>query len=277
MIKIKFNIISDIHLEFFKKKESIDQLLKKISELQNSNIICLLGDIGYPKHELYKYFLGEVLKLYKYVLLISGNHELYNSSTTYDKMHEKINQICNELNANINSPHRIIYLQKSSIEIDGYIFIGCTLWSQIINHQIIKDSMNDYQKIKKYIYRNNLKRKIPISTFDVNIWHSDHLNWIQEQLKLYGENNKKIIVLTHHAPITDNEIHPSGCRSICSEAYCTDLNYLLSDPIIAWCYGHTHQEYSKKKKGILIQSNPMDYYLMKLDKMENYFTVELTD
>jgi len=271
---MNFDVISDIHLEFYKKEKNISDLLKTIIDLKKSSILCLLGDIGYPKQPIYRYFLEQMLQLYEYVLLLSGNHELYNNNATHDKMHGYIDKLCDELN--LKSQHKIIYMQKKSIEINGYVFMGCTLWSSINNYLLIKNSMNDYKKIKKYGIKNGISRKLPITPTDTCNWHKDHLIWIEQQLELYKGEKKKVIVLTHHAPITDDDIHPNQYRKgPANEAYCTDLSYLLYEPIVCWCFGHTHQEYDKTHNGIILRNNPADYHLTKLSTMNKYFTVEL--
>ena len=71
---ISIQIISDTHLEF-------DGTYKRLPKLENkdnkASILALLGDIGYPKMNIYTQFIDEMSKKYKYILIITGNHEYY--------------------------------------------------------------------------------------------------------------------------------------------------------------------------------------------------------
>jgi predicted phosphodiesterase len=66
---MKFQIISDVHLEF-----GINDIMEQIPVL--SDTICLLGDIGYPDSINYKNFIYELSEKFKNVFVITGNHEV---------------------------------------------------------------------------------------------------------------------------------------------------------------------------------------------------------
>lgn len=274
---INFDILSDTHIEYLNAL-SIGKLLCKISQHKKSNIICLLGDIGYPYQDTYRYFLQQLLDIYRYVIVLSGNHELYNSDTDAYSIQLHIRTICQQLNE--KSKNTIMYLQKNSIEIDGYIFLGCTLWTNVSPQtaKIVQPLINDYKKIHTSTYRNHkCVRTKKITAKTTNKWHTNHVNWIREQLNKIKDTWKKIIILTHHAPVIDVTIHPEQCQNNTqlSEIYCTDLSDLLVDPIICWCFGHTHQEYKKYHGNVLVQSNPVGYKLDKINSLGRYFTVKL--
>ena len=65
---VKFQYISDIHLEFCKK-------IPKIKVLANN--LCLLGDIGYPNTKIYKQYINQCSRNHKNVFVIFGNHCFY--------------------------------------------------------------------------------------------------------------------------------------------------------------------------------------------------------
>jgi predicted MPP superfamily phosphohydrolase len=266
---MKFDIVSDIHSEFYKKNFQIIPLILKIKKIKKSKIICLLGDIGYPRQPLYKYFLQEMQKIYEYVLVISGNHELYCGQVVHSKIHDRIDQICNELNQ--NQSHKVYYLNKNSVEIDDYVFLGCTLWASVNDE--IKLLRNDYRRIRKYGYCvNGDIRKVKICPFDTNRWHDEHLKWLTAQLDTYKEQKKQVIVLTHHSPIYDPDFSEGKSGEV---GYYTDLKHLMKEPIVCWCYGHTHQAYKKIWNKVLLQNNPADYEMRQLETIDDYFTVDL--
>ena len=117
---ICMQIISDIHLEF-------DGVYKKMKKPQNKDnkatILALLGDIGYPKKSVYKQFIAEMSKQYKYILIIAGNHEYYKEEIY------NVHSILKEIESQYSN---VYFLQKRSIEFPDLSpnirFVGCTLW-----------------------------------------------------------------------------------------------------------------------------------------------------
>lgn len=63
----KFQLISDIHLEFGACKQ-----IKKYAYY-----LIIAGDLGYPEHKLFKEFLLNVSKTFNTVFYVSGNHKYY--------------------------------------------------------------------------------------------------------------------------------------------------------------------------------------------------------
>ena len=148
---MKFQIISDLHLEihqeinpiyFFERDETADCLL-------------LAGDIGYPSLPSYELFLTLIFTQYKYIILISGNHEKYNSSI--EESDRKIKDIVSKFD-------NIFYLNNEIYEFteQKIAILGSTLWSFIPNSLIpyIWNNVNDYKYINNFtpIHSNNLYR-----------------------------------------------------------------------------------------------------------------------
>lgn len=73
-ILMKFQFISDIHLESRKKIP----IIEKIKDIDN---LFLLGDIGIPGTDIYVKFMDWCSKNYKNVFIIYGNHEYYNKNS----------------------------------------------------------------------------------------------------------------------------------------------------------------------------------------------------
>ena len=128
--------------------------------------------------------------MYDHVLLLSGNHDLYNKNVVATALHEEIEKICLRLNKDNKLGHNIIYLQKKTIEIDGYIFLGCTLWSEIKNIKETGAFMPDYKFITEY----KGEVKLPIKPATTNTWHKDHVLWMKTQLQELAKVTKKSYV-----------------------------------------------------------------------------------
>jgi len=92
---MRIQYISDIHLEFLTNTPKV---------IPRADVLCLVGDIGYPFSKIYKKFLTEMNNLFKKVFLITGNHEYYNLGPNFGKdmlmIEEKIQKVITENNLN---------------------------------------------------------------------------------------------------------------------------------------------------------------------------------
>ena len=69
---MKFQLISDLHLEYYKKMPELEKLFIPAAE-----ILILAGNICYAKHRNFLPFFEAVSRMYKYVFFILGNNEYY--------------------------------------------------------------------------------------------------------------------------------------------------------------------------------------------------------
>jgi len=229
-MKIKFQYLSDIHLELLSQQD-LSFLLHNIKNI--TNILILAGDIGNPFDELYEQFLAGVSKKFRKIFLISGNHEYYYH--TIEETNVQIEKICKY--------YGISFLNNTSEYYNGFCFAGTTLWSFIENKNFIT---NDIVKIKDFnveIY-NELNRK------------SRH--FLEEVI---AENEDNIIVITHHVPsnkLVDKEYEDSPLL----EWYYNDLGEMMDrgkGRVRCWVYGHTHKGRIDLLRGIKMMSNPLGY------------------
>ncbi len=274
---MKFEILSDVHLEML-NDEQIDLIIDKIKEIKQTDILCLVGDIGYPKKEGYRSFLDSCLKMYKNVIVIAGNHEYYGSIISH--INDYIQNICIDLNK-LYEGHEIHFLNNSHILCDDTLFVGSTLWSRIYDHIIIEQLISDFSKIK--IEKKN-KKINTLTTYEYNQMHNVCIDYLRTIINEYPEY--PIVVLTHHAPLDNDELmHPPNCRNnkMTSQAFCSNQQKLFQFNVEAWVFGHTHQEYkhrlinNDKNINCLIQSNPLGYMCEKLDTMKDHFLINLNE
>lgn len=216
--------LSDLHLEV-KGNIGVKYLFKPTEGYRNFLALC--GDIGNPFSKEYREFLDNHSKLYEKIFLILGNHEYY---------YNNIEDVDAEMLKIKESYSNIIPLQKETINIDDDITVaGCTLWTEV--DESAEKIVNDYTKI----YTGDLK----IKYLDILSKHYDMREWIEEQTKniqsknIQSKKNRKIIMLTHHAPSKKmlNSKYFNDSTNIC---YASDCEDLIKDPIILWISGHTH-------------------------------------
>lgn len=88
---MKFQIISDLHLEYYNVLPDISKIFKKAAP----NLI-LTGDVCYFKHHNFLKFFIEVSKNYDKIFYIPGNHEYYAYYEIPDISYSEIDYIIEE-------------------------------------------------------------------------------------------------------------------------------------------------------------------------------------
>lgn len=236
---VKFQYVSDLHLEHYKNLNSIK--LQKLDDCEN---LCLLGDIGYAYSELYHKFINYCSDNWLNVFVIFGNHEYYdlsnsNGSKTDPKTMQEIENETQKFRKNVHflnnssvlinkRDNTVKYLLDREDHINDYIkIIGSTLWCNI--SPFAASQMNDYA----YIYTGKKQKLLPD---DTRSFFKRNKEYILQELQIDFFDT---ILLTHH-----------GVNSICngpylgnpmSSGYATDINELYQFPHLLACInGHTH-------------------------------------
>ena len=243
------NLISDCHLEC------------SDLTLPGGDVLILAGDICEAKHlkraepseekNRYMQFFEEECAKYKDVIYVMGNHCHY--GFRFDKTHGHLKETL---------PANIHVLEKESIELNGVLFVGATLWTNCNNADPItmytlKHGMNDYRAIQNFYADKNLYHKlIPEFTY------ADHVKavrYIEATAKL--NSDKTVVVVTHHAPsfasVADRykgDFHMNG-------GYASDLSDLILDNpnIKFWTHGHVHDVFDYTIGQCRIMCNPRGY------------------
>jgi predicted phosphohydrolase len=221
MVKIQY--ISDTHSKY-------------LDIIPICDYIALLGDIGDPFEKGYTNFISDLSSKFKKVFVISGNHEYYFS--VIDDMNNHIQKICDKFN-------NVFFLNNSSVEVDGFLIVGSTLWSDI-NHYSC-NRLNDLRYI-----RTSQKEFLNINTYKK--LHYSAANYIINEVK----KGNPTIIMTHHAPL--NEMNGKYAGSKLCSAFSTDLKCIYNnDNVLCWLSGHTQQCITIKKNNTLFSSNCMGY------------------
>ena len=230
---VKFQYVSDLHLEHYKNLNSI-----KFERLEGCDNLFLLGDIGYAYSDIYHEFINYCASNWVNVFVIFGNHEYYcqlNNIKTMEeiereplKFKENVHFLNNEyvlLNRRDNTVKKL--LEREDHFNDYIKIIGSTLWSNISEGAVSR--MNDYRFIYTDV-NSNLTPNETRSFFRMN------KEYIIQELKT---DPFKTILLTHH-----------GVNSICNgiymgnmmeTGYATDIQELTQFPNLFACInGHTH-------------------------------------
>jgi hypothetical protein len=239
--------ISDLHLEFYKKIESVPKIPV------NAPILVLAGDIGYPTLPLYWEFLTNVSRDFEHVILVPGNHEYYHSNTqiykkrilSISKMDELIQGQLHHLG--LTNVH---FLQKSEIVLNNIRFVGATLWSHIPQEHAteVATSMADF--------RRSFSDAGTLQISDVNTLHADHVAYLKHAL--HTETNLKTVVITHHMP-SFRLVAPQFEGSHINCAFASSVLEDLSQKPDFWICGHSHCRTDVTLDGTRVIMNAVGY------------------
>jgi hypothetical protein len=239
----KIQYISDIHLEHLK-------VLPYIKRVANN--LCLLGDIGSPRTQLYKDFIKECSLKFKNVFIIYGNHEYHSVKTRLEpKMIETMASI--ETHAN-DLPSNVYFLNNSCVYLDIHTdqvytnrpnevrtdnlvkIIGSTLWAATKDYKL-----NDYKKIF-VTETQKLTPEISVSLFEKSI------DYIIREIK--SELNIRCVLMTHHGTnviCNGNSKHKEFDHDT---SYVTHIQELLTlKNLFACLNGHTHSSINEEVIG----------------------------
>lgn len=259
---MKITLVSDLHLEF----SDVD-----ISNEQGADVLILGGDIMIAqnlhefkaddptlpvsftqrgKAERFRNFLSRVSQAFPHVIYIAGNHEFY---------HGKYPDAIDWLREEVSVFPNVYFLEMDSKDIDGFTFVGSTLWTDMNNGDpttmgICLTNMNDYRTIRDST--KNYSKLRPLTTLGR---HRDSLSYIKQVVE--SDPKKKYVVVGHHAPSLlsikprfEKDWHLNG-------AYRSDLSeFILNHPQIKlWTHGHTHDCFDYMIGSTRVVCNPRGY------------------
>ena len=261
---MKINVISDLHLEFADLT------------LPGGDILILSGDVCEAKRlkkntynpeytflpnedvekrpDRYNRFFIEECAKYRHVIYVMGNHEHYGS--VYNNTYETIKT---------HLPENVHLLEQESIEIDGVLFIGASLWTDMNKEDSLtmyhmRSMMNDYRHIRLFDEIKSVYHRFnPENTVQL---HKDSLNYIKLTLQANRDTEQlPVVMVTHHSP-SKQSIHPRYQHDvIMNAAYSSELSeFILDHPEIqVWTHGHTHDPFDYMIGSTRIICNPRGY------------------
>ena len=210
---MKFQIISDLHLEFYKKLPI--NILN--DDFPKAPTLFLVGDIGYPSEKIWIEFIEWCEAKFDKIFYVQGNHESYTKD---------IDQTTYYIRSILNGKPKFTLLERGVISyLDGYKIIGCTLWSE--QTYDIYSKMND----SAYIYKNGSYLRLP----DLLDMHLQDKSWLEDNV------DSNTIIITHYLPSFDL-IHPKFKTLFYIKyhsAYASNCDDIILKSKL-WIYGHTH-------------------------------------
>lgn len=252
-MKLKLQVISDLHLEFRDPKKGYDFLKPSAPILVLAGDVCVLGTAAdFKKYEKFiEYFYDK----YEYIIHVPGNHEYYTNPGKNAKNQLSMKQIDEKMKEYTQWYPKLHYLNNSIFKLNYqnklYYFIGTTMWTKITKDYLeyVQESMNDYV----YITVGEGSERRSFTTQDALLLHRKATGFIKRAIDRAKQDKAIAIVITHHKPYDSDE------KSELSIAYEVDMKKLIQDPVKAWIYGHTHLHDDVKMGGARIVNNGKGY------------------
>eukprot|EP01122_Echinamoeba_exundans_P013727 TRINITY_DN6035_c0_g1_i1.p1 TRINITY_DN6035_c0_g1~~TRINITY_DN6035_c0_g1_i1.p1 ORF type:complete len:307 (+),score=49.32 TRINITY_DN6035_c0_g1_i1:116-922(+) len=263
-IKATFQVASDLHVEFFRDIDPIEIT-------PSAPYLILAGDIGIPSKPTLAALLERESKRFKRVFFIAGNHEFYGSE--YHSVKKNLAEICGRFDNVIFMDKTSVWLPECEVRV-----LGTTLWSHVPDDSIgaVARSLNDYGQIRLALDESGTKT-CKLAVQDTNKWFKAESEWLKAEIeKAKAAKEEKVLVVTHHAPLTKGTSHPQHDGSEINCAFSTDMSHLLGDPVKVWVFGHTHYSSDQVVNGTRVVSNQLGYKMFREDagyKLD--FTVSL--
>jgi predicted phosphodiesterase len=213
---MRLHILSDLHLEFGAAE----------IPATDADVVVLAGDIHLGRQGRQwarNQFPG------KPVVYVLGNHEFY---------HHSLPELTETLKRETDGSN-IHLLENSAMEINGYPFLGCTLWTDFrLSHdpeaamKVAEEIMSDY-----HIIEFNSESRV-LRARDTARLHSESVAWLRSALA--KSDRARTIVVTHHAPSARSEA-PFQMESPLKAAFASGLDSLVEQSgVPLWIHGHTH-------------------------------------
>jgi Icc-related predicted phosphoesterase len=254
---MKLAIASDLHVEF----GDIDLVNE-----QGADVLILAGDIVQLKDlekvsewgERSRGFFRRVSSAFPRILYVMGNHEHY--SGDFAKGVDRFRKFCEQHNIN-----NIDLLDKESVTIAGYDFIGGTLWTDFNGMDTLtmhnaEAAMNDYRGVKntddkhvwKFLPRHALRDHVRMVEYLVNC---------TDNYKDANRTDRRVVVITHHAP-SEASVHPKyrHDRLMNGNFYTNMEAFIEANPHIQlWIHGHMHDPFDYTLGETRVVCNPRGY------------------
>lgn len=260
---MKLQIASDLHLDFDRAYDEEIMFGPDSLSLEptDADVLILAGDVWESKAN-FRTAIGwfcELLSHYPHVVYIYGNHEFYNMDI--NDVDQVMEQTVSEIN--LKGHKNFHLLNNRSVKIDGYRFIGATLWTDYNRNErfmkVAESYMADHRLIED---RTSWNEKFGPST--ALQLHDTCKRFIQSELT--DKNDPTIgrtVVVTHHLP-SYQSVHPMFAGALTNPAFASQLDELVVQSDL-WIHGHTHKSCDYELDGCRVVCNPRGYFPQELN------------
>jgi Icc-related predicted phosphoesterase len=238
---MKLWVLSDLHLEFEPQGLALPA--------PEADVCIVAGDV-YTRGPARSIAMLAALIPDMRTVFVAGNHE-FHGSFVLDGLKEARREAARHPN--------IHFLEDESVELDGVLFAGATLWTDFelfgapqLAMGYCKEEMNDYR-------RAGWSKKPYAKLHPAHTARKHHRSREFLDRFLAEQNGRKSVVVTHTAPSL-RSIAPRHRNDIASAAYASPLDDLIQarGPNL-WVHGHVHHALDYTIGRTRIVCNPRGY------------------
>ena len=226
---MKIQIFSDTHLEAYSEPKA---LWDKVHP--GADIAVIPGDVCTENFEM---AIREISWKFKHVIVVLGNHDYAGQY----------------INWKPSVPENVHVLNNSSVEFDGVVFAGNTLWTNLNNNDwFVMNKVNklvpDFSDIKNF------------STNESVSQNKSHSKFLHDTVR---ETDKPLVIVTHFLPsynlITDR--WKTVSNEMLNHYFHGNCDHIINDckPGTVWCFGHTHDRIDTEINDVRFICNPVGY------------------
>ncbi|WP_128101508.1 metallophosphoesterase [Paenibacillus sp. DCT19] len=257
---IQFDLISDIHLDFWveyssnhkKQNQRLDKFVQIILPEEPSEVLAIAGDLGHYNKQNF-IFLEKLREHYKYILLVAGNHDYYLVTKSIKNKYKR-NSIhrFEEMKIMAEKIPGVLFLDGNTIEIGGTTFGGAGMWYdfQYGIYQLNIEVNKIYDNWKSISNDSVLIEGLPRLV---------EAMYVQELTKLKKILDTSDVVVTHISPDW-TKVPLDKINDISNSFYYfngRELLYNLNRKI--WCFGHIHRREDYINEGCRLINASLGY------------------
>ncbi|KAH9889490.1 Ser/Thr protein phosphatase superfamily protein [Cubamyces lactineus] len=257
---IGIQILSDLHLEFERASSNggpnDEGNLCKFDFPARAEHLALLGDIGMTVDDRLFAWLHAQLERFKTVFFVPGNHEPY--GTSLDESNARLARFAAECTkGESTSPKRgqHVLLNRTRYDLSPTLTVlGCTLWARLNpdDLDVLRWGVNDFRRIQGF----------DPDAFQVA--HARDAAWLAQAVAdiARGEPQRRVVVMTHHAPTAEGTSDPKYAGGPTSSAFATEFvgsEIWRAGVVRVWMFGHTHWCCDFVREDVRVVSNQRGY------------------
>lgn len=249
---MKIRIVSDLHVDMPRTFGFEDKL-------NEADLTLIAGDISNSKQGVIQYL--DDLKTKSKVVFIRGNHEGY-LQPNFPPHIDTVGSIITDLRLKYTKTDNITFLENDCIEIQDFIVVGCTLYTnfKLLNRQDIsayyaRQRINDF----RYVLKDTNSLPISVTPDDYIAWFKKSKSYIKSVCE--KNQDKKIIVLTHFLPTPQGTAEQYRNDAL-NPYFASNLENFIKQHknIKLWACGHTHIPFECKIGECKVVCEPYGYY-----------------
>lgn len=275
---MRVDYISDLHIDFWVKelnpehpkfKRQFQHFIHNVLRPRAGEVLIIAGDLGHYEQQD-KFFLLEMRKYYKNVILVKGNHDMYLISNKIQNKfkHNSHIRIQDMKDWAANQPG-IHYLDGETIEINGFKFAGTGMsWDTSFYKKLNPDAQiyhvmelfNNVMNDSRLIFEGEPRTRIQMAYGSYEPPTFDALSFFDNEYEKLQKIEHVDVMISHYGPVVSPDIPEEYKNDEVSTFYYFDGSeeVLRINPQF-WIYGHTHHKTEFTHGSTHLMVNPLGY------------------